>query len=260
MLLYKAMKEGDFMAYYFTIQKKRGEYTPIDITKSKYFNRISNFKGMGMSLEEADLFTMMFDDEKELRTALFKEKLLEHRYSGNQLSIRLLRNGKYYKVMYDFLYQKDLEYIADPQLILDKINDKLLNNDFRFVSAFANNYLNFHECLSTAPEIREYAMQSIRDNRPSKYFYQVDENGDYPLIRMAKLLIYKYYQSPSGKIEYTDKITYRNLHSIIAFVNHYEKKYAKEEEQTSLFEVDNAKKKVLKKDKQIDGQFSFFEE
>ena len=95
------MKEGDFMAYYFTVQKKRGEYTPIDITKSKYFARMSNFKGMGMSLEEADMFTMMFNDEKELRGALFKEKLLEHRYSGNQLSIRLLRNGKYYKVIYD---------------------------------------------------------------------------------------------------------------------------------------------------------------
>ena len=248
------------MAYYFTVQKKKGEYTPIDITKSKFFTRVSNLKGVGMTLEEADLYTMMFNDEKELRKALFKEKLLEHRYSGSNLSIRLLRNGKYYKVMYDFLYQKDIEYIASPSLIIDKINSKLESNDFRFVNAFANNYIKFHECLSTAPEVREFAMQSIREEKKSNYFNKLDENNDNPLVRMTKLLIYKYYQSPSGKIEYTDKITYRNLHSIIAFVNHYEKKYLDEvsKEQTTLFE-DNSKKKVLKKDRQIDGQISLFD-
>lgn len=250
------------MAYYFTVQKKKGEYTPIDITNSKYFTRMSNFKGMGMSLEEVDLFTMMFNNEKELRRALFKEGLLEHRYTCKPLTIRLLRNKKYHKVMYDFLYQKDMEYVADPQLIINKINDKLKNYDFRFVNAFANNYLKFRECSSTAPEVREFAMQSIREGRISPYFSQLDENNDNPLVRMTKLLIYKYYQKPNGKIEYLDGITYHNLHTVIAFVNHYESKYALEEddEQITLFETDNTKKRVLKKDRQIDGQFSFFEE
>ena len=255
------MKEGDFVAYYFTVQKKRGEFIPIDITKSRYFGRVSNLKGMGMTLEEVDLFTMMFDDEKELRRELFKEGLLEHRYTGSQLSIRFLRNKKYHKVMYDFLYQKDMEYVMNPTLVIDKINNKLLNYDFRFINTYANNYLKFHECMSTAPEVREFAMQSIREDNPSRYFYQLDENNDNPLVRMTKLLIYKYYQMPSGRIEYTYKINYRNLHSIIAFINHYEKKYSEETtDQISLFEVDNTKKKVLKKDRQIDGQLCFFEE
>ena len=252
------------MAYYFTVQKKKGEYTPIDITKSKYFTRISNYKGMGMSLEEVDLYTMMFNDEKELRRALFKEKMLEHRYSSSMLTTRLLRNGKYYKVMYDFLYQKDMEYVMDPRLIIDKINNKLENNDFRFVNAFANNYLNFHECLSTAPEVREFAMQSIREGKKSNYFNKLDENNDNPLTRMTKLLIYKYYQNQSGIIEYDyNKVTYRNLHSVIAFVNNYDKKHANEidDSQVCLFDTlpNESKKKTLKKDKQIDGQFSFFE-
>lgn len=249
------------MAYYFTVQKKRGEYTVIDITKSKYFSRISNLKGTGMSLQEVDLYTMMFNDEKELRKALFKEKMLEHRYSTSPLTIRLLRNGKYYKVMYDFLYQKDIEFVMDPKLIIERINNKLENNDFRFVNAFANNYIKFHECLSTAPEVREFAMESIREGKKSSYFNKLDENKDNPLTRMTKLLIYKYYQNPAGIVEYSSDITYRNLHSIIAFVNHYDKKYIDEvnKEQTSLFE-DNSKKKVLKKDKQIDGQFSLFDE
>ena len=143
----------------------------------------------------------------------------------------------------------------------DKYISVLLeSNDFRFVNAFANNYIKFHECLSTAPEVREFAMQSIREEKKSNYFNKLDENNDNPLVRMTKLLIYKYYQSPSGKVEYTDKITYRNLHSIIAFVNHYDKKYLDEvsKEQNTLFE-DNSKKKVLKKDRQIDGQISLFD-
>lgn len=248
------------MAYYFTYQKKKGEYIPIDITKSKYFTRLSNFKGMGMSLQEVDMFTMMFNDENELRRALFKEKLLEHKYSGSNLSTRLLRNNKYYKVMYDFLYQKDVEFVADPNMIINKINNKLQSGDFRFVNSFANNYLQFHECLSTAPEVREFAMQSIREGRPSKYFYTVDENNDNPLVRMTKLLIYKHYQKGNGVIVYEDVVNYRNLHSVIAFVNNYDKKYMNEveKEQISLFE-DNSKKKVLKKDRQIDGQLSLFE-
>ena len=250
------------MAYYFTVQKKRGEYTPIDITKSKYFTRLSNYKGMGMSLQEIDLYTMMFNDEKELRRALFKEKMLEHRYSSSILSSRLLRNGKYYKVMYDFLYQKDMEYVMDPRLIIDTINNKLENNDFRFVNAFANNYMNYHECLSTAPEVREFAMQSIRDDHICKHFFNLDENNDNPLVRMAKLLIFDHYQSQEGKIVYKDRVIYRNLHSVIAFTNHYEKKYADEvnEDQICLLDTVPAKTRTLKKDKQIDGQFSLFDE
>ena len=249
------------MAYYMTIQKKKGEYTPIDITKSKYFTRISKFKGMGMSLEETDLFTMMFNNESELRKALFDEGFIEQKYYDNPLAIRLLRNNKYHKVMYDFLYQKDIEYVMNPTLIIKRIDKKLDSNDFRFVNTFANNYLRFHECLSTAPEVREFAMQSIRDGRRSKYFNILDENKDNPLVRMTKLLIYKYYQKPNGVVEYTNEIIYRNLHSVLAFINHYDKKYLDEvdKDQISLFEVDNTKKKIRKKDKQIDGQYSLFE-
>ena len=249
------------MAYYMTIQKKKGEYSPIDITKSKYFMRTSKFKGMGMSLEEVDLFTMMFNDEKELRKALIDENMLDSKYIESPLSIRLLRNNKYHKVMYDFLYQKDMEYVLEPKFIIKRIDDKLTDNDFRFVNAFANNYMNFHECLSTAPEVREFANQSIRNGIKSDYFNKLDENNDNPLVRMAKLLIYKYYQNTYGKITYSNEIIYRNLHSIIAFINNYDQKYSSEidKNQISLFEVNNTKKKVLKKDRQIDGQFSLFE-
>ena len=55
------------MAYYLTIEKKKGYYVPLEITKSKYFSRLSNLKGNGSTLQEIDMFTMMFDNEKQLR-------------------------------------------------------------------------------------------------------------------------------------------------------------------------------------------------
>ena len=128
------------MAYYFTVSKKKGEYTPLDITKSKYFTKLSKCKGLGLSLQEIDMFTMMFNDEEELRNSLYSEHILEGRYFNNPLTARILRNGKYHKVMYDFLYQKDIEYIADPKKIINRILNKFIDQDFRFIKQFAHNY------------------------------------------------------------------------------------------------------------------------
>ena len=252
------------MAYYLTIEKKKGVYEPIEITKSKYFSRLSNLKGNGSTLQEIDMFTMMFENEKELRTSLFKEKLVNMRDAGRSLSIRILRNKQYYKVMYDMFYQKDVEYIANPKLLIKRINNKLLEGDYRFVEKFANNFLNFHDCLSTAPEVREFAISSSRDKHCCKYFYNLDENGDNPLIRMTKLLIFDYEQSHSGRVDYKNTIKYRNLHAVLAFVNNYDKNFGNEQkdnEQISLFSNNNnVKTKKREKKGYIPGQTSLFDE
>ena len=250
------------MAYYLTIEKKKGEYTPIDVTQSKYYTRLSNFKGAGSSLQELDVFTMMFNNEEELRKALFKENLLEMRYFTKPLAIRNLKNGKYHKVMYDFLYQKDMEYIINPEKLVERIDYKLLEADYRFIEKYANTFLKFHDCLSTAPEVREFAISSSRYNAPSRYFSELDENRDNPLKRLTKLLIYEYYQWPSGRIEYKDKVKYRNLHAVLAFVNHYDKKYADDlsEAENDILTIPPVKTKKKHKNKTIPGQMNLFEE
>lgn len=254
------------MAYYLMQEKKKGIYTPLDITKSKCFYRTSNLKNMGCTLQEIDLFTMNFENEKELRSHLFREGLIEMRYAGRPLSVRILRNNKYYKVMYDMLYQKDIEYIMDPKLLIERINNKLLTGDYRFVEKYANAFLEFHDCLSTAPEVREFAKSSLRDNKCCKHFYAYDENNDNPVVRMTKLLIYDYYQEPSGKIKYKETIKYRNLHSVLAFVNNYDKLCEQEKinqtnNQTSLFEepIKPKTKKKIKRES-IPGQTNLFDE
>ena len=248
------------MAYYFMVEEKRGKYLPLDITKSKYFSRLSNLKN-GATLQEIDNFTMMFYNEVEMRNLLLDEGVLSLQYYSKPLSTRIKKNNKYNKVMYDFLYQKDIEYVCDPSRLISKINDKLQMGKYRFVERFANSFANYHECSSTAPEVRKYAKESIRLGRKSRHFDELDENYDNSLVRMVKLLIYDYIQLPSGRVEYTtNKIgNYRNLHSIIAFVNNYNEKNKEVnlDNQISLFE-EPVKKRVRKKD-EIDGQVSIFE-
>ena len=252
------------MAYYLTLEKEKGKFTPLDITKSKYFTRTSNLKGNRCTLAEVDAFTMMFNDERELRGALYREGFTDIQNAGKALTIRILRNNKYHKVMYDLLYQKDLEYIGNPQKIIDLINDKLQIGDYRFVERYANTFFNFYDCKSTGPEVREFATSTIRDGKISSHFNELDENLDNPLTRMTKLLIYDYYQAPSGRVEYKNTVKYRNLHLILAFINYYNKKYQEElcelkenEGQQSLFDVKTKKK--IKKD-HIDGQINLFNE
>ena len=167
--------------------------------------------------------------------------------------------------MYDFLYQKDIEYIANPKKVLDRILHKFIDKDYRFMKQFAKNYVEFHDCATTAAEVAMYANNSITYGNMDKHLLDRDENGDLPLLRIAKLLIYEYYQLPSGKTIYKDEIKYRNLHSIVAFINNYDKKYNLEvnenNNQLNMFESMETKPKVLKKVKRdkIEGQISLFD-
>lgn len=218
------------MAYYMMCEEKRGKFALVDITKSDCFTRLSKFKNGGCDLREIDMFTTQFYDEDDLRTHLISEAILSFSNRDRELSIRRKDAGKYKKVIYDFLYQKDIDYIADPNKLIDFILSKLYEGDFRFVQKFANHYIRHHECSSTMPEVRAYTLESIRLGYMSRGFYETDENGDNLLKRAIKLLIYKYEQEQSGRIEYKKEIVYRNLHSMICFVNNYDKKHANEME------------------------------
>ena len=55
------------MAYYFMVEKKKGEYFPLDITKSKHFIKLTNLSKKGAcSLQEIDYLTINFANEIEL--------------------------------------------------------------------------------------------------------------------------------------------------------------------------------------------------
>ncbi len=245
------------MAYYFMVNKKKEGFTPLDIKKTDYFPKPTRYKGLAMSLAEADSFTMMFDNEEELRRVLIEENVLEYADLNRDLSIRQLKKGEYEKVMYDFLYQKDLEFIIDPNRVVKLINERFRNQDYLFIQDFAKTFKNFHDCSSTGPEVAIYINNTIIYGFVDHHLFIHDENNDDMLTRMVKLLIFDHFFLPSGKVIYKDTVNYRQLHSIIAFINNYDKKHKDD----ILDNQDNVTKpKTLsKKRKSIPGQINLFD-
>ena len=237
------------MAYYLMYdagkKDRKTVFEVIDITKAPIFTRLSKtLKNHGCTIEEIDNFTLNFNNSLEISKYLVGNGLLPRDKMDRELSIRQIRKGEYDKVFYDLLYQKDIEYVFNPDKIIEKINDKLWREkDFRFIEKLVNRFYNNHECKSTIPEVRAAILETIRTGNISNMFNMRDNNNDDLLTRLIKLLIYDYYQSSDGKTHYTTRvddnrkiIKYNNLHSVIAFVNNYDKKYNSKKD-ASLIEV-----------------------
>lgn len=250
------------MAYYFMVEKRKGEYESLNIEKILNLgNKRKYVKENAFSLQEIDMFTTMFYDLDELRQNLVTSNILPAPMINKPLSIRWVTKNKYSKVPYDFLYQKDLEYLFDIKKTKEKILARFYQRDFVFLKKFAEFFSSHRECATTAAEVRMYCDISIRENICYKHFYDIDQNGDNMIERLIKLLLIEYYEKNNGHIEYKDKINYRNLHTVLAFINHYDEKNKKEinnTSQISLFE-DNSKKKVRKKEDEV-IQLSFFDD
>ena len=60
----------------------------------------------------------------------------------------------------------------------------------------------------------------------------MDQNGDKQVARLVKLLILKHYERSDGKIDYKNEVNYRNLHDVIAFINNYDQKLEKKQNET----------------------------
>lgn len=230
------MKEGDYMAYYLMVENKgrgRSTFEPIDISKSPCFYRFSVHTGSMCELQEIDYFTMTFNNKKELLTHLVKNRIIESKLARKKMSIRRKSSGQFERVSYDFLYQDSLEYVMEPRLLINMIEDKLYQEDFNFLADLANHYANKNFCSTTACEVRQYASDSILNNFSKKYLYQEDENHDILVTRLVKLIIYKNYQDRFGRTVYQkDKsgkleVDYRRLHDLLAWISQKENEIKK---------------------------------
>lgn len=222
------------MAYYFMVESKKGKQVPIEISNSKYFqDEIRKYKKtFAYSLQEIDRFTTMFDNETELRERLFEEGTLPFHLIDKQLSIRCLNKNEYSKVPYDFLYQNDIEYIMEPERLIEKIMRSFYEGDLLLIKKITSRFSEEHRCKTTAAEVRQITETSIRENRLSRHFDELDENNDKLLPRLLKLIILESFDNKQGKVVYKDTVNYRNLHILIALVNYHEKKKNKQEETT----------------------------
>jgi len=239
------------MAYYFMVQPKIGTYEPIEIKNSIYFEveKRQYVKPCAYSLSEIDSFTTRFNDEIELRDTLLSEGLLDPELGEKSLSIRFFNKNNYKKVRYDFLYQKDLKYIQNPELVIEFVMNKFHENDFLFIQKLAANFSNYHECANTATEVMHGAAHSLYNGKRHEMLDRFDLNGDLLTARLVKLIIYKYTTDFNGYTRYKEEVNYRNLHTIIAFINNYYKDKTETE----------TKPKVRSRIKtEVPGQLSFF--
>lgn len=223
------------MAYYFMAENKRGEFHPINISNSKYFQDINKKykKPCAYTLEEIDRFTMMFDNELELRERLVEEGTLPFKYFEKPLSIRYSIKDEYIKVPNDFLYQEDIEFVIDPPRLVKHILKRYYDNDFQLIKRIINKFSEHRRCSSTIPEVRQFIEISIREGRRYPFLDETDENGDNLIIRLIKLIILESYDNyKTGKVIYTGKLNYRNLHDLIALIKNYDKELVKEQEKT----------------------------
>lgn len=222
------------MAYYFMSEVSKGKYRQLNISNSKYFQDINRSynKPCAYTLEEIDKFTMMFDNEIELRERLVEEGILALSLFERPLSIRYLQKEQYSKVPYDFLFQKDIEYIMDPSRLVEKIMRRFYDKDFLLIKKIISRFSEDYKCSSTLPEVRQHLEASIRDGEINKHFDDLDENNDKLLPRLLKLIIIESFNTKSGKTIYKDKIRYRNLHTLIALINYYDKEEELDKEPT----------------------------
>lgn len=214
------------MAYYFMIESKKGKYEELNISDSKYFQSVNRRykKPCAYTLEEIDSFTLMFNGEDELRNILYREGIISYDNYYKPLSIRYSMKDVYTKVPYDLLYQNSTLYIMDPMKLIEVIIKRYYNNDFMLIKKIATTFMNFRRCSSTAPEVRQYVDDSIRNGCRSRNLDLVDENGDKIIYRLLKLIIFDSYDDYySGRVIYKNKINYRNLHVLIALLNYYDK-------------------------------------
>lgn len=242
------------MAYYFMVETQKGKHIPIEISKSKYFqNKTRKFKkDFAYSLQEIDNFTTMFDDEMELREKLCIEGTLPYHLFEKPLSIRCLNKNEYNKVPYDFLYQDDIEYIYEPTRLIEKIMRSFYEGDLLLIKKIASRFGEEYRCKTTASEVKQHIETSIRENKLSRHFDELDENNDKLLPRLLKLIILENFDNSYGKVVYKNKVNYRNLHILIALVNYHEKQKNKpkdiiEEKTTTSIEKEESKPPVKKK-------------
>lgn len=243
------------MAYYFMSEISKGKYRPIEISNSKYFqDYIRKYKKpFAYSLQEIDKFTMMFDNEIELRERLVEEGILPFHLFEKPLSIRNLNKDEYNKVPYNFLYQKDIEYVMDPTRLIEKIMRSFYDGDLLLIKKIASRFSEEYRCKTTVSEVRQHIESSIRDNKISRHFDELDENKDKLLPRLLKLIILESYDNKFGKVVYKNTVNYRNLHILIALVNYHEETKNKEEEPTEIIKrtkektTEEPKKPLVKK-------------
>lgn len=214
------------MAYFLTVEKSRGNYIILPINKFMGIglfirDKNSRYKQDGYcSLKEIDEFTKNFNDASELREFLVSRGMLSVNLIDKKLAIRYNSNGLFKKVMYDLMYQRDIEYLVNPRLLIREIEYRLIREDYEFLRDLLNHFSHHHRAEAEIAETINYINNLIRfkdvlsyQGKEREYLTRRDRFGNNEVTRIIKKLMYD---------NNYECLNYRNFHDILAFMNNYD--------------------------------------
>lgn len=237
------------MAYFLQVKSPRGGYKSLNISESPKFSPDDIYarktkiapetfeiktsgKKIKYSLCAIDKFTMQFQDECELKLHLIEHKILPADLFDNPLVIRFSSKRDEVK-NYRVFFLEDYFYF-EPDKLINLINNRYLNRDFRFLLELAKYVLASKEvkCFPVADELYRYTNDSIQSGTVCNGFSETDPNGDNVVIRLTKLLMHKFdVKSNMGERvpNYHEEFNWRTLHLLIEFIKNYEQNEVKEQ-------------------------------
>ena len=242
------------MAYYLTIKKGKINL-PIEIDNLKQFQRTSRFRRGTYSLEEIDHFSSSFYNAEELQKELYLHHLIDIDDFGKEISIRYKKNDELEKVRYGLIYNENVKYLD-----LNYLRYSLLSkqNDFEFLKSFTRYYRNSYANCGVINQLMIIA-------ETKNYNHQ---NIEYLLNEFIENELFQW-----NKVKHTQKLKYKSLHDLAAFMINYDSKQEKKqneytqinektkeinEEQFTPKEIDDLTKQKKKSLTPIDGQLSLF--
>lgn len=188
------------MAYNLTIDSEK-ENRPIDLRKIEKFKRHSNLKNNLYTLEEIDLFTNQYKDEKELKLDLYERGLITSEEISNDITIRKKEYKKLIPIKNGIAYSNTSEYLSVENLrniIGRKMNDK------NFVNDFVNKYQSSYKGGEVISEFKGL----LNSDEKSKIYMLIDE--------FLKIELYKK-DKKTNKI----KLRYKSLHDMAMFISNW---------------------------------------
>ena len=249
------------MAYFLQLKNDNGNYRTLDIEKCDLFqskNITKTYKRSGgYKIQELDRFTMLFDDEQDLKKYLFNAGILPESWLNGKIIIRFIKKDRVKN--YDLLFKEDLAYFYIPNSIVSLVLEKFELGDFKFLNDLARNFYWYRECSSTAAELVNLTELAINNGIVDNGFREYDSNGDNVVSRLIKLLTYKYSQSSNGKITYQEEFNWRTFHSLINFINSYDRDLKIQNTVEDSKHIVRAKKREIPKQEDIEDfeQLSF---
>lgn len=253
------------MAYFLQVKVSSDEYRTLNVSRSDKFvaDNVSKAftKASACSLQGLDHFTMQFASEEELRYHLLLSGILPPNLAAKPFVIRFATKKKVRN--YNLFFMDDLQYFY-PENLFELIENRYLSNDFKFFVNLAEYFCNFKECGATAAEVLALANMALESGCIDKGFNEVDFNGDKPITRLIKLLMFKYKTLPNNVVMYNEsEFNWRTLHILIEFIKNYEQRERNFAARAAIITSYSEPKKKEKKKKgdsfneQISGQLSY---